>query len=121
LPDLEVSVLAVLPRDGGGAETVAHLIERLCPDHHAELRGEPWYTGTSALPAAVDPDAFVAPGERFHDTCARRAVVWGLIRSVVVCPSRFNTLLDHWGSKGALLGHGLAELLRHNREPAADG
>jgi len=30
---------------------------------------------------------------------------------VVICPPRFNQLLNHWDSKGAILGHGLSELL----------
>jgi hypothetical protein len=35
---------------------------------------------------------------------------------VVVCPLRFNQWLDHWRSKGAILGQGLAELLQFNRD-----
>jgi hypothetical protein len=121
LPNLERSVLAILPRNEAETRTLAAFVDQLCPDHHAELRLEPWYTGTSTVPAAVTSDVIVAPAKRFHRTCGRRALVWGQIRSVVLCPSLCNTLMDRWGSKGALLGHGLAELLRHNRNPADDG
>ena len=39
--------------------------------------------------------------------------------SVVVCPPRFNALLDAAGTKGAVLAHALAELLRASRRLAA--
>jgi ribonuclease HII len=123
LPDLELSVLSILPKNGGDpiSETLAHLIDRLSPSHHAELRAEPWYTGSSTLPATVDPGECARPGERFQRTCTRRSVDWGHIRSVVICPPRFNALLEKWGSKGALLGDSLSELLGHNRAVVDDG
>jgi hypothetical protein len=40
------------------------------------------------------------------------------VRSVIVCPAAFNDLVDHHGSKGAVLGHGLARLLTW--QPEAD-
>jgi hypothetical protein len=49
-------------------------------------------------------------------TCRKNQLDWGLIRCAVICPTRFNGLLDQAGSKGAVLGHGLAELLRCNCE-----
>jgi hypothetical protein len=60
---------------------------------------------------------FHPAAERFHRACGKRHIAWGLIRCVVVCPTRFNALLDQWGSKGAVLGHGLTELLACNRDP----
>jgi hypothetical protein len=47
-------------------------------------------------------------------------MVWGLIRSHVVCPGRFNALLDRWDSKGAILSLSLVELVRCNHDPSDD-
>src|SRR5207244_2583188 len=86
-------------------------------DHHAELRSEPWFTGQTALPLHVDPAELEEASGTFTKACTRRDVTWGLVRSVVVCPARFNGLTDKWGSKGAVLGLGLAELLDANHNP----
>jgi hypothetical protein len=116
LTDLERAVLSVLPKNGSRpiGQTLAHLIDHLDPADHVPLRAEPWYTGASCVPAAVAAEDVAEPGERFGRTCEDRDIAWGLVRSVIVCPSRFNAVLDRWGSKGALLGHGLAELLGQN-------
>src|SRR5207253_588079 len=95
-------------------------LQNLCPDALAELHGETWYAADSPLPVLAAPEIFTAAGARFAEVCAANGVAWGLVRSVVVCPARFNRLLDHWGSKRAVLGHGLAELLRHTRGLAGD-
>jgi hypothetical protein len=99
------------------APTLSHVIDRLCPAAHADLRGEPWYAGTISLPVEAQPDVFSSAAERFRRACGKRQIAWGLIRCVIVCPSRFNALLDQWGSKGAVLGYGLAGLLADNRDP----
>jgi hypothetical protein len=39
-------------------------------------------------------------------------VTCGLVRGVVVCPEQFNALTESAGSKGAVLRHGLTELVR---------
>src|SRR5262249_28312452 len=49
----------------------------------------------------------------FAEACEGK-VAWGLIRSVVICPTRFNELLDKWDSKGAVLAQALVELLECN-------
>ena len=115
---LEKGVLAALCSWAVAEEVcLAHYIDRVCPAAHPELRGEPWYAGTSRLPARAEPGVCQKAGRRFQRACARKGVIWGLVRSVVVCPRRFNELLDQWGSKAAALGQGLADLLRCNRRP----
>ena len=78
---------------------------------------EPWYTGASRVPVMAQPDDIAPAAVRFEAVSQEKQVHWGSVRRVVVCPSEFNCFLDHWGTKGAVLGHGLAELLRHNRCP----
>ncbi|HXG13481.1 MAG TPA: hypothetical protein VNK04_27225 [Gemmataceae bacterium] len=121
LAGLEAGVMPLLPLRA--CPTLACLIGRLCPAAAAELGGEVWYTGASTLPAAIAADEWAAAAERFELTSRERQVVWGQVRSVVVCPRRFNQIVDQGGSKGAVLGHGLAELLRaglieEDEEPA---
>ncbi len=101
---------------GGPVATLETFIDWLSPSAHADLRREPWYTGSSRLPVN-DPVPHM-PGimSRLRKTCAERGICLGPIRSVVVCPERFNQWLTHWRSKGAILGQGLAELLQFNRD-----
>jgi hypothetical protein len=115
LLDLETGVLATLsPWHPGQEGCLAQYIDWACPDSHPDLRGEPWYSGSSKLPVLAEPGVFDKPTGRFRRACANKGVAWGLVCSVVLCPRRFNALLDQWGSKGAALGHALTELLRRN-------
>jgi ribonuclease HII len=112
---LETGVAAtVLPPAAGQAWSLADYVEWACPAGHADLRREPWYTGSCRLPVLVKPEDLGPAAERFREACARGQVSWGPVRSVVVCPARFNEILDRWDSKGAVLGHSLAELLTAN-------
>jgi hypothetical protein len=121
LLELETGVLATLPLDSTTVPTLMPLLQGLCPGGHDELCREAWYTGSSSLPLVSAPADFAAAAGRFGATCAAAQVVRGLVRSVIVCPPRFNRLLDHWGSKGAVLAEGLAELVRCNRCLDGDG
>jgi hypothetical protein len=116
LAALEVGVRAALPP----APCLADHVQRLAPAAVAELAAEPWYRGDSPLPVAAAADACLAAAERFAETSRQARVAWGPVRSAIVCPTRFNEVVDRWGSKGAVLGQGLCELLRWNRD-AADG
>ncbi len=110
---LETGVLSILAPDLAAGQTpLAAYLDRLCPNSHIDVRNEPWYTGTSRLPSAADGDQCRAAAELMRQTCEQRQVCWGLVRSVVVCPTQFNACLDRWGSKGAVLGQALAELVR---------
>jgi hypothetical protein len=57
----------------------------------------------------------------FAQACDVAGVDGWWARSVVVCPTRFNALVDAAGTKGAVLGHGLGRLLQGARElPGTD-
>jgi ribonuclease HII len=87
------------------------LLRRLCPDDHAEVAREVWYTGTTALPASGDLTDMVQRGQQFSLTCTACKVSDWLVFSGVVCPPRFNALIDRTGSKAAVLSHGFIQLL----------
>jgi hypothetical protein len=113
---LETGVLAALPP---AVPSLGPYLDRLAPAAAAELAAEPWYAGTTPLPVAV-PAADCRPAaERLEEASRQGQVAWGPVRSVVVCPGRFNAVLDRHGSKGAVLGAGLTELLRWNRDALA--
>jgi ribonuclease HII len=115
LRDLELGALAVLaPDPEAEGMCLAHCIERLCPANHAELSAEPWYTGTSVLPLVAEWTELGAARALLERTCRAKSVLCGPVRSVVVCPARFNQVAVEWGSKGAVLALGLAELVRAN-------
>jgi hypothetical protein len=106
LGSLEIGVLAAL---GLRANNLAAYLDSLCPDSHPALRGECWYTGQTTLPVAADPAASAMLACRLAD-CG--PLSWAPARSVVVCAQHFNGLVDRWGSKGAVLGHCLGDLLQ---------
>ena len=116
LLDLETGVLAALSCGAPGDHLQA-LLGRLCPASAAELAGEPWYTGRSALPVAALPADLAAAAARFGETCRGQQVAWGPVRSVVIGAAQFNRLAERAGSKGAVLAHGLGELLRAGHDP----
>ena len=113
LLELETSVLAVfaLTRQ----QSVTDHLHTLCPAGLAELQGEAWFCGDDDLPLEARPDEYAAAAQRFQDASRAAQIIWGLVRSVIICPASFNQLLTYWGSKGAVLGHALAQLIEHNR------
>ena len=114
LLDLETGVLATL-LPGGGALSLTQFLNRLYAPLDPDDASEPWYSGTTLLPTVADPDSLAVAAGRLVRCCRKKQLVWGLIRSQIVGPKRFNELLDHWGSKGAVLGEALVELLRSNQ------
>jgi hypothetical protein len=120
--DLEKTVLGTLPRSAGiDTSTLDVYVRWVSPAAHPELRAERWYQGATPLPVEALADGFEESAERFADVCRTQDVAWGLVRSVIVCPPRFNQLLERWESKAAVLGLGLAELMRANVGTAGDG
>ena len=107
LGDLETSVLSILAPDGGTWSCVAALLETLAGSSLEGLSSEPWYTGTSGIPAEAEAERCRGAAERFRACCAAQQVEWGHFRSIVICPTQFNQLLEHWDNKGAILGHAL--------------
>jgi hypothetical protein len=104
---LETAVLAALGQLGDPL-SLADYLDWLCPQVHAEVRREAWYTGRTMLPAEADRSVCAALAERFGTD---DRLTWMTPRTVVLCPQRFNDLVDRWGSKGAVLAHCLGELL----------
>ncbi len=102
LAGLERGVRAVL---SPFPATLGELLQHLSPDDHADLENEPWFTGSSDI---GDLDT---PHPHFTSTCAESGVGDWRVRSVVVCPTRFNALIARHDSKGAVLGEGFIRLL----------
>ena len=117
LAALEHGVLAALWRDQSGP--LSTFIDAFCAEPvAAELGGEAWYTGDGGLPGHATPDEIATAAVRFDEACTAAGVRGWKACSVVVCPPRFNALLDAAGTKGAVLAHALAELLRASRSLA---
>jgi ribonuclease HII len=119
LAGLERGVLAALWREeAGSAASLAALVEWACPDDRDELRREAWYQGVQALPVHTATEDLEPWAVRFDEACGAAKIACWHIRSVVVCPTRFNALLDG-GKKGVVLGYALTHLLRWQCEQLA--
>ncbi len=101
-------------------KTLAHLLEQACPKDCAELRFEPWFTGQTALPTDEEEIDSSPLAERFRACCLSAGVAAWQVQSSVICAARFNRLLDHHGSKGAILAHSLACLLAWTLDSVPD-
>jgi hypothetical protein len=118
---LEVGVAATLaswPKEE--SITLEQLIGLVAPCHRADVRSEQWYCGSTLLPVESHCAELVSSALRFDRACEKNKVVRGLVRSVVVHASQFNVLLSQWGTKGAILGHALVELIAANLEALDD-
>jgi len=111
---LETSVLAILSGVCSTSITLQHFLDSVCPGMVDELRQETWFRGSTPLPLASTPQSIEAAAGLFVAACADGEIFLERVRSVVVCPPRFNAMIERWGSKGGVLSHGLAELLRWN-------
>jgi ribonuclease HII len=123
LAGLERGILAALWREGiPGSVSLASFIEWACPDDRDELRREIWYRGVQTLPVHTVPGDLLPWAARFEEVCTTANVGPWHVRSVVVCPSRFNALLEEGGTKGVVLAHALTYLLRwqHATLPGED-
>jgi ribonuclease HII len=123
LAGLEHGVLAVLGRiHSAMPATLAELIDWVCPDDGDELRREVWYRGFQTLPVHLAVGELEACAARFAEVCTAAVIGDWQVRSVAVCPARFNALLDERGTKSHVLGHALTYLLRWQRAhlPGAD-
>ena len=99
---LERGIRALL---GGLPATLAGLAAALCPADAQELAGEAWFTGTTALPACAGDDAPLGGALR-----AAGVSEW-MAASAVVCPPRFNRVVDRAGTKSAILADSFVRLL----------
>jgi ribonuclease HII len=119
---LELGVLAALSscccREPG---TLRQVLDYLSPQVNAELREEPWYAGDTLLPVVAEWEQCLAGAERLDRICRERAIIREWVQSVVVCPARFNQLMDQANSKGAVLAHGLMHLVASAVRNADEG
>jgi hypothetical protein len=104
-------------------DCLAALIERACREEQADLKAEFWYGGTHTLPVAASAEELAATAKEFGRACAGADVAGWQAHSAIVCAPRFNSLVDAAGTKGAVLGHAITQLLRHlhNNLPGKDG
>jgi ribonuclease HII len=109
LAELERGTTATLPLQ---PKTLHDLVGLVCPRAALELPGECWYTGTSALPFAALPQTCKTAAACFRQVCNNQGLHFGVLHGVIVSPTAFNSTVDRWGSKGAVLALAMAELLR---------
>jgi hypothetical protein len=119
LSQLETGVLALLG-SSLPQPTLADLLGSLCPAALADLGQECWYSGVTPVPVAAKAEDFLSAANRLARAAEEVGLSWGLIQSVVVCPERFNAVVQRWGSKGIVLGESLVELLRGGHDPDND-
>jgi hypothetical protein len=120
IEDLELGVLAtVLNNVVPEPPTLSAYLHVLAREALGDLDLENWYVGKRRLPVQADATRCQRAAERFGRECLQHQLEWRWVRSSIICPARFNAWLDHWGSKGAILGQALAPLLRTVR--AVDG
>jgi hypothetical protein len=108
---LERGVLATLWQEPAAPSSLQALLHWLCPDG-GELMGEPWFQGDSTLPVELSAEALSPCATSFSEACVNAAVERGLVRCSIVCPRRFNAILDTQISKSAVLAESLICLLR---------
>jgi hypothetical protein len=114
--DLETSILAVPVFRDSSALPLRGFLQRVGASSCAALDGERWFKGERPVPVRVPGEVVHGPAERLNRITSKHRLHFGPVRSVIVCPARFNQLLSQWRSKGAVLGLALAELLNANRD-----
>jgi ribonuclease HII len=120
LAGLETAVCSILASAQSRAlVNLKEYIDFICPSAGEELQQEAWFTGRTPVPFAQQRIAYQDAIAGFTQGCQDCGIQFGPVHSVVICPPRFNQLLDHWHSKGAILGHGLSELLLRGLESGA--
>ncbi len=120
---LEDGVLAFLC--GGGQMvsercTLLSLVTALCGQSLAEMKKEAWFHGNTMLPLASEGENLQANGDNWRDASQEAELTWGPAACVLIAAPRFNGMVERWGSKGAVLGLALVELLGHCLELPGD-
>ncbi|MBI3407410.1 MAG: hypothetical protein HY040_03515 [Planctomycetes bacterium] len=91
--------------------TLGDLLKHLSRSSHADLHAECWFHGKTGFPVEADSAELDAQTERIQAASENAGLSFGLIQSAIVCPPRFNALIERWDSKAAVLGICLADLL----------
>ncbi len=124
LAALEKNVLALLWRGSLARSTqLAEFLGWACAESLGDLQAESWYRGDIGIPCEAVVEEVLRAIEPFDGACAAAGIGPWVVRSVVVPTPRFNQLLARHDSKGAVLAHGLAILVRQNVQslPGDDG
>jgi len=123
LLDLERSVCGILLGNDGrlAAPTLGAAIKHFSNTSHRELEDECWFRGETLLPMEAPLADLLAASGRFFDILREVNITRIAVCCDVVCSRRFNACVDRWDSKAAILGLGLAEFIRFNRQAFADG
>src|SRR5262249_24162218 len=99
LSHLERGALTLLD---GRPGRLSDLIGLLCADDADEIAAEVWYTGTTALPCSALADELGPIRAAFEEACRAGGLCHWRARSAVVCPARFNAIVERTGTKGAV-------------------
>lgn len=119
LKDLEASAMAFLGRSSEGR--LSELLEPLCDSSLSLLSAEPWYRGDTSIPIELDAEQMAQSSQALREVSAARAIQWGAIRSIVVCPAQFNALTASWKSKAGSMIYALHALIQQCRDAIPEG
>jgi ribonuclease HII len=114
---LENAVLAFLAFLGTNCDVISaelsllDLVSKVCANSLAEMKKEAWFHGNTWLPCTVAEDKLQRDAEAWGHATIEADLQWGPVAGVLVAAERFNGLIARWGSKGAVLGLALTELL----------
>jgi hypothetical protein len=117
LGHLERGAFTLLDRRPG---RLGELIDLLCADDAEEIGAEVWYTGATPLPGSVTIEELEPIRGAFAEACAAAGLCHWRARSAVVCPARFNAIVERTGTKGAVLAHAFIRLLGWGAAATAD-
>jgi hypothetical protein len=94
----------------------------LAPQAENELSASPWFNQYEAqVPVDGIAHNWSVHGPRLRESLLSEGVRLLALGSRAVFPREFNQLLDHYGSKGALLSHLTLELIERTMQPLSAG
>ena len=83
------------------------------PEVLPELHRETWFDATEVIPHQVEPAELTAGLGTWLGDRTLTHYEWYSARACIVPTSRFNRIAEAAGSKGAVLAHGLVDLMPH--------
>ncbi len=111
--------LGLLPE--GSFPTDRGLRRFLSPENHDQMADEPWYADEDlSLPTAVDPADVQTMLGRWRRTLEYAGIRLAAVRSVIVEPNRFNTLMDIHQNKAEALSKVSLNLLKTTAQMSED-
>ncbi|MBI3758546.1 MAG: hypothetical protein HY269_02180 [Deltaproteobacteria bacterium] len=110
--DLERTAITVCGHCFDRPNTLATLIDHLAGEDKSVLANEAWFTGASALPTDGAAEKLALDIASLRQASADAGLTWGYCQSVIVPAPRFNDLVEHWGSKAAVLSVAVTRLMQ---------